>query len=193
MRKFTSVLSLVALVASALFVSCAKEKTPDLVPAFPANKPASYAPNKSGEYVWTFDSAYSYTNARGGGFRVNVNNKSILDYVIAPNADWTVEVVGEGSKYLEVRYGYGYNEDNYTYGSSVSGPRGANTIGFRTTSAARETEVVCVVEMIMCGERMPIATLTLASQASAEQPEEPEQPEDPEQPEEPEDPENPEA
>jgi hypothetical protein len=48
-----------------------------------------------------------------------------------------------------------------------------NTIGFRTTSAVRTEEVKCEVVMIMAGERMPIATLTLAPQADQE-PEDPE-------------------
>jgi hypothetical protein len=94
MKKITSVLSLLALVASALFVSCAQSKEPDLVPAFPSHKYASYALNKDGVYVWTFNTTDSYTAAKGGGFRVNTANAAILDYIIIPNAEWSVEIVG---------------------------------------------------------------------------------------------------
>lgn len=176
MKKLTALLSLVAIAASVLFVSCAQKKEPDLVPAFPSHKYASYSfSKKNNAYAWTFESTYSYTAAKGCGFRVNTTNSAILDYVIDPNTDWTARVVGDASEYVEVRYGYGYNDEHYTYGAEVSGERGLQTIGFRIVKQPEWNEEAkeCDIALTMGSETMIIATLTIdPAQKPTEEPEE---------------------
>ena len=179
MKKLTALLNLVAIAASVLFVSCAQKKEPDLVPAFPSHKYASYSfSSKNNAYTWTFESTYSYTAAKGCGFRVNTANSAILDYIIDPNTDWTASVVGDACDYIEVRYGFGYSDENYTYGSSVSGDRGMQTIGFRIKKQPEWNEEAkkCDIALTMGSETMIIATLTLdPGQKPAETPEESEE------------------
>ncbi len=165
MKKFISMLSLAAIVASALFVSCAQPKTPDVIPAFPTTKTATYAPNAKGVYEWTFASDYKYTNAKGGGFLVNTFDKSVLDYTITPNFEWSIEIVGEGKEYVQVRSGYGFDNDDPTFviGDTANGPRGKNVLGFFVikTPEVGEEAVECVVNMTMAGETMPIAIFVI--------------------------------
>ena len=118
MRKFTSVLSLTAIVLSALFMSCAKSKTPDVVVAFPSNKYASYErdenyeSNAEGAYKWVVEKKYTYdpyalnnplSSSGGiyGGFDLSsVLSPRTINYWFEPNLDWTVEVMGIGKKYI---------------------------------------------------------------------------------------------
>ena len=108
MQKFTAMLGLVAVVASALFVSCAQKKEPDLVAAFPKHHYATYAVNSKGVLDWSWDtSLYSFSQAKGVGFVKSVQDASILDFRVTPNADWTMSIV-EGEEYVDLRTGYGY-------------------------------------------------------------------------------------
>ena len=110
MKKFTTILSLVAIVASVLFVSCAQKKEPTLVPAFPYKKTATYVQNEdSGEWAWSWASADDWTAAKDGGFGkvssgttagTNHFGATVLEYRIDPNAAWTAEVVGQGKEYV---------------------------------------------------------------------------------------------
>ena len=166
MKKFISMLSLAAIVASALFVSCAQPKEPTLVPAFPYNKTATYAQNEdSGEWAWSYNSADKFTNALGVGFQVSKINPLYLEYRMTPNADWTLEIVGNGKEYVEVYRQDGYfNESECTFSSVLSGVKGLNTFGFRVikTPAVGEAAAVTVeVELSMAGEKMVILTLIL--------------------------------
>lgn len=169
MKKFISMLSLAAIVASALFVSCAKPKEPTLVPAFPYNKTATYAQNEdSGDWKWAYASADGYTNAKGVGFQASLlDNKTLatyLEYRIDPNADWTLEIKGNGKEYVETYLWDGhFKPEEYTYGSTLSGKRGMNVVGFRVlkTPESYEEAVEVEVALTMCGETMVIATLVL--------------------------------
>ena len=183
MKKFNSMLSLVALVVSALFVSCAEKKQPDLIPAFPSKKVATYTLNTTdGTYAWKYDDTYKYTNAKGGGFQISKFKSEYLEYVVVPNADWSVKVEGSGAHYVEVCLGYGYSNENYNFASSVSGLRGLNTLCFRVikTPEAYEEDLECVISMAMEDYTMPIATLVIQHKVEAVvEPENPEEtPED---------------
>lgn len=165
MRKFTALLSIVAIAASALFVSCAQKIVPTLVPAFPSIKYATYELNKSGEFEWLYDSAYGYTNAKGVGFQNNAGAR--LEYVIEPNADWTATIEGNGVEYVAFRVGNngyeGYDESQYTHGATVDGARGKRVLKFEVvkTPYKGETPVEVNVKMMMCGQNMTIATFTI--------------------------------
>lgn len=169
MKKFISMLSLVAIVASALFVSCAKPKEPTLVPAFPYNKTATYSQNEdSGDWKWAYASADGYTNAKGVGFQASLlDNKTLatyLEYRIDPNADWSLEIKGNGKEYVEMYLWDGhFKPEEYTYGSTLSGKRGMNVVGFRVIKTPESYEEAVEVEaaLTMCGETMVIATLVL--------------------------------
>ena len=168
MKKFISMLSLVAIVASALFVSCAQKKDPTLVPAFPYHKTATYALNKKGEWTWSYATDDAYTAAKGGGFQSSKIDKTYLEYRMTPNADWTLEVVGEGKEYVEA-----YNQDGYffveecTFGSTLSGEKGMNEVGFRVIKnpAFGEEPVEVEVALSMAGETMVILTLVIEAAA----------------------------
>lgn len=179
MKRITSILSLVAIVASALFVtSCAQKKTPDMIPAFPSNKFATYGLNDKGEILWSWESTYGYTNAKGGGFGVASGTSStiitnklgtrFLEYRITPNFAWTAEVVGDGQQYIELGQWLGegspYNEEDYTWGATASGDKGLNSIYVRvikTPVLDVEEAVDCKISLTMNGETMTIATLTI--------------------------------
>ena len=168
MKKFISMLSLAAIVASALFVSCAKPKEPTLVPAFPYNKTATYAQNEdSGDWKWAYASADGYTNAKGVGFQASLlDNKTLatyLEYRIDPNAAWTAEVVGQGKEYVEMGQGFDFDVEKLTWGTTASGDRGKNSLYFRVlkTPESYEEAVEVEVALTMVGETMVIATLVL--------------------------------
>lgn len=165
MKKFISMLSLAAIVASALFVSCAKPKEPTVVPAFPYDKTATYAQNEdSGEWAWAYASGDKYTNALGVGFQASKIDPTFLEYRMTPNMDWTLEILGNGKEYLEA-----YRQDGYfkveelTFAHSLSGLKGLNTIGFRVikTPESYEEPVNVEVALSMAGETMTILTLVL--------------------------------
>ena len=120
MKKFISILSLAAIVASALFVSCAQKKEPTLVPAFPYNKTATYVQNEdSGEWAWSWASADGWTAAKDGGFGTTTTNHfgaTVLEYRIDPNAAWTAEVVGQGKEYVEMAQGFDFDVEKLAWG-----------------------------------------------------------------------------
>ena len=169
MRKFISMLSLVAIVASALFVSCAQKKEPTVVPAFPYNKTATYSQNEeTGEWIWSYATADGYSNAKGVGFYTSLfDNKTLatyLEYRFTPNVDWSLEILGNGKEYVEVCLWDGdFTPEEYTFGSTLSGKRGQNQLEFRTikTPESYEEPVEVEVALTMEGETMVIATLVL--------------------------------
>ena len=169
MKKFISMLSFAAIVASALFVSCAKAKEPTLVPAFPYNKTATYTQNEeTGEWVWSYASADKYTNAKGTGFYPSLldNNTQtqFLEYRITPNADWSFEILGQGKEYVDACLWNGnFFEEDYTFSSTFSGKRGQNQLEFRVIKTPESYEEPVTVEaaLTMEGETMVIATLIL--------------------------------
>ena len=163
MKKFTVMLSLVA-IAAALFVSCAQKKTPDEIPAFPANKVATYAPNAEGTYAWSYTSTYGYTKSNGCGFLINHEDKVSLEYLITPNADWTLSVAGKAKDYVNIRHGYGYQEENHVCAASISGKRGhLETFRFIVlkTPESYEEALNCEIQLTILGETMTVATLVL--------------------------------
>ena len=165
MKKLFSMLSLAAIVASALFVSCAKPKEPTLVPAFPYLKTATYAQNEEDEtWKWSYASADKYTNALAVGFQASKVNTDFLEYRFTPNATWTLEVVGNGKQYVDAYRQDGYfTEDQLSFGSTLSGDRGLNTVGFRVlkTPESYEEPVEVEINLSMEGETMQILKLVL--------------------------------
>lgn len=165
MKKLISMLSLAAIAVSALFVSCAQPKEPTLVPAFPYNKTATYTQNEdTGDWAWSYASADAWSTSKDVGFQASKLGTDYLEYRVNLNADWTLEVVGQGKEYIEV-----YRQDGYfkpeecTFGSTLSGLRGKNTIGAHVikTPESYEEPVEVELALTMCGETMVIATLVL--------------------------------
>ena len=158
-------LSLAAIVASALFVSCAKPKDPTLVPAFPYLKTATYAQNEEDEtWKWSYASADKYTNALAVGFQASKVNTDFLEYRFTPNATWTLEVVGNGKQYVDAYRQDGYfTEDQLSFSSTLHGDRGLNTVGFRVlkTPESYEEPVEVEINLSMEGETMQILKLVL--------------------------------
>lgn len=168
MKKITAILSLVAIVASALFVtSCAQKKEPTLVPAFPYNKTATYSQNEdTGEYKWTWASADGFTNAKGVGFQFAKFDGTTLEYRMTPNAEWTAKVVGQGRAYIQIGQGYGFADENYTWGETASGDRGTNALYFKVikTPESYEEAIEVEVALSMCEQEMVVATLVIEPQ-----------------------------
>ena len=165
MRKFTALLSVVAIAASALFMSCAQKVVPTLVPAFPSIKYATYELNKRGVFEWTYESAYGFTAAKGVGFQ---NAKDArLEYVIEPNADWVANISAEDAEYVALRVGkdgyVGYDESQYVHATTTDGARGKRVLCFEVvkTPYKGETPVEVDVKLTMCGQTMVIATFTI--------------------------------
>ena len=175
MKKFTSILSLVAVVASVLFVSCAKPKDIDPVKAFPRAKHATYELNSKGVYAWTFSADDTWKKGAPSywtGFRVEPapGDTSRLYYYIDFNKSWTVNIVS-GQDYIQFRVGkdgyVGYDESQYVYTSTVSGERGMQRLVIcpMQKPEAGEEPVVCELECYMEGETMPIGTITIGPEA----------------------------
>ena len=180
MKKITSILSLAAIVVSALCMSCAKSKTPDIVIAFPDNKYASYERNENGAYEWVVESQYVYqpygtssgaaghsSPKRGGFENQSVPNKATINYWFEPNAEWTAEVMGIGKKYIQLGYGYGYQSENQVKGDIVSGGYGKGMEDLQIEIIALpellDGDKECVIELEMNGQRMPLATIKIQS------------------------------
>lgn len=165
MKKLFSMLSLAAIVVSALFVSCAQKKSPDLVPAFPYLKTATYSQNEDTEaWAWSYASGDKFTNALGVGFQESKVDATYLEYRMTPNAAWTLEVVGNGKNYVEAYRQDGYFKvEDLTFAHNLSGDRGLNTVGFRVikTPESYEEPVEVEVALTMEGETMVILTLVL--------------------------------
>ena len=165
MKKLFSMLSLAAIVVSALFVSCAQPKDPDLLPAFPYRKTATYSQNEDTEaWAWSYASGDKFTNALGVGFQESKVSTDFLEYRFTPNAAWTLEVVGQGKEYIDAYRQDGYfTEDQLTFAHNLSGDRGINTIGFRVlkTPESYEEPVEVEIALSMEGETMQILTLVL--------------------------------
>ena len=171
MKKFISMLSLVAVMASAL-VSCEYGREYETVPAFPTKRDASYVQNNKGVWSWSFASADAYTTGNEWlGFEVypdDQNMKFLLNYHFATNLDWTATIVGEKAKeYLAFRVGKdgydGYQEDKFSYVSTASGKRGDNKLVLKPlkTPAYGEEPVVCELTITMEGQTMPFSTITI--------------------------------
>ena len=187
MKKFNAMLGLAAIVASALFVSCAQKKTPDEIPAFPSTFITATATlNEYGEIVWDWNKGddnkdgktdslddgidHTYTNAKGLGFVVyDMYNAEILPYAFIPNMDWTAEVVGAGKQYVQVGYGIGDDPAAYNFGTTVSGKRGRSTIFFYVVKEnipeSYEEPVECNVALTMRGETINILSLVINPKA----------------------------
>ncbi len=170
MKKFISMLSLVAIMASTLCVSCIEPKEHDLIPAFPAKKEATYAPGTNG-YAWTIASEHKFTSGNNWiGFEVMPEDKSktLLNYYVEPNMSWSAKIVGDAAEYLQFRVlkSYDlpeYDEESYKYTSTVSGKRGPQKVVLKPikTPAFGEEAKVCELEITMNNETMPLATITI--------------------------------
>ena len=187
MKKFNAMLSLAAIVVSALFVSCAQKKTPDVIPAFPntfITATASLKVFSNGtdeewsEIQWDWNKGddnkdnkvdalddgidHTYTPAKGLGFvDYSAYNSEILGYAFTPNFDWTAEIVGVGKEYVQVGWGTGNDAENFNFGTSISGKRGRSTIFFNVikTPESFEEPIECFVALTMNGETINILSL----------------------------------
>ncbi len=169
MKKLTTILSLVAIVASVLFVSCAQKKEPTVVPAFPTKKTATYALNSKGVHAWSYTSAHTWSKANyWTGFRVDPLDATRVMYYIAPNVAWTANIVGEAQEYLQFRVLRDsslpvYDEASYDYTSTVSGERGNQPITLVVTKIPEydEEQFSGELELVMEGQTMPLATINI--------------------------------
>ena len=171
MKKFISMLSFAAIVASTLFVSCENNRDLETVPAFPTKRDASYVQNDKGVWSWSFASADKYAaGTEWLGFEVYPDDPTksyLLDYHFATNLSWTATVEGEAKEYLTFRVGKdgydGYNEENYSYLSTASGKRGDNKVVLKVikTPAYGEADVDCELTITMEGQTMPFSTITV--------------------------------
>ena len=184
MKKITSILSLAAIVVSALCMSCAKSKTPDVIVAFPTNKYASYVCDENGAYSWDVESQYRYqpygtgsgsmasSSPKAGGFDVTNHEMKYPDAIVywfEPNASWTAEVVGAGKEYIQLSVGPGYKPENQQKGDIVSGVGGWIDMYIEVISVPHLSvgAVECVIELEMGGQRMPIATINIDATETA--------------------------
>ena len=184
MKKITSILSLAAIVVSALCMSCAKSKTPDVIVAFPTNKYASYVCDENGAYTWDVESQYRYqpygtgsgsmasSSPKAGGFDVTnheMNYPDAIVYWFEPNTSWTAEVVGAGKEYIQLSVGPGYKPENQQKGDIVSGVGGWIDMYIEVISVPHLSvgAVECVIELEMGGQRMPIATINIDATETA--------------------------
>ena len=137
MKKFTIVLSTVAIMASALFVSCIKPNNIVPPPAFPAENIATILEKQS--YTATYD--YSWQ--------------------IEPNYDWTATIEESSREHIQFLTSTGYS--NPTYGHTISGGRGINVlyINILKTPAEDEEAVTVKINITMQGETRPLATFTI--------------------------------
>ena len=135
------------------------------MPAFPYHKTATYSQNEdTSVWAWSYASADKWTAALGVGFQASLVDATYLEYRMTPNADWTLAIVGNGKEYVEAYRQDGYFKvDDCTFGSTLSGKRGMNTVGFRVikTPEFGEEPVNVEVTLSLCGETMPILTLVL--------------------------------
>lgn len=187
MKKFNAMLGLVAIVASALFVSCAQKKTPDVIPAFPSTFITAEATlNEFEEIDWTWNKGddnkdnkvdalddgidHTYTPAKGLGFvDYGMYNSEILGYAFTPNFDWTAEVVGAGKNYVQIGYGIGNDPEAFNFGTTLSGKRGRSTVFFYVVKdnipESFEEPVECNIALTMNGETINILSLIVNPKA----------------------------
>jgi hypothetical protein len=166
MKKFTKILSLVAIVASTLLMSCAKKHQPDPVPAFPELMKATYALNSKGVHAWgSFSRSWSKTYY-WTGFRVDPSDATRVMCYINPNKDWSATIVGEARDYLKFRVHKGgavYNDNNYTLTNTVSGTYGNQPITLVVTKIPEFGEEAFVgnIDITMAEQTMPLAVITI--------------------------------
>ena len=168
MKKIFSKLGVVAVMASALFVSCIKGNEPSIIPAFPTEMSATYSQNATTQkYAWSFSNDYKWSgNLQWTGFEIDPVNNALLNYYIEPNVKWNAKIVS-GAEYLAFRAakngGDGFADELFNDVSSISGNRGVVKLTLKTlkTPAYGAEPVVCKLEMTMAGDTMPLATITL--------------------------------
>ena len=171
MKKIYVVLSMVVVVASALFVSCAQKKDPDLVIAPPKHCIATYEMNSEGEYVFTYASEYKWNSSNFyRGFHQHPQYASnVLLYTITPNAAWSAYIEPEATEYLQfmvLKPGCddGFIEENFELSDRTSGNRGSNTLKVVVVKVPESGEemVKCVANIIMQSEETPFLTVNIA-------------------------------
>ena len=171
MKKFNLILGVFALVASTLFVSCAKPKDPTPVAAPPMYVEATYTAQKKGGHLWKWNSAYSWTKANyWRGLYQHDEDKAKspahLRYEMTPNTDWVANIT-EGAEYVQFRVGQdnyqGFDDSKYDLTSVDSGHRGNYTMRFFVvkTPAFGEEAVTCKVEITMAGQTVDICKFTI--------------------------------
>ena len=176
MKRISMILGLVAIVASTLFVSCAKKHEPNLVPAFPRKMSATYQLNSKGVHAWTgfvyaddgkTSCAWNSTN-RWTGCRVDPEDATRLMMYFAANKAYTVRVAESARDFLQFRvHKVGepvYNPESYYTTYEVSGDRDNQayvTIVPTQIPAFDEEPLVGELEITMANQTMPLATITI--------------------------------
>lgn len=170
------ILGLVAIVASTLFVSCAKKHVPNDVPAFPRKMSATYALNSKGVHAWAgfvfaddgkTSCAWNSTN-RWTGCRVDPTDATRLMMYFAPNKAYSVRIAESAREFLQFRvHKVGeplYNEESYYTAYEVSGDcdnQACVTIVPTQIPQYDEEPLVGELEITMAGQTMPLATITI--------------------------------
>lgn len=171
MKKIYVVLSMVVVAASALFVSCAQKKVPDVVVAPPKHSIATYEVNAEGEYVFTYDDAYKWnsSNYYRGFWQHALDASNVLRYTITPNTAWSAYIEPEATEYLQFRVlkpgcDDGFIEENFELSDRTSGNRGSNTLQIVVVRVPESGEemVKCVANIIMESEETPFLTVNIA-------------------------------
>ncbi len=180
MKKITMILGMVAIAASALFVSCAKPNEIDPAMAFPRERAATYALDKKGTYKWTVASADQWTSGnKWTGFRVVSGNTlpelpgNAIAFYFAANKDWKASITEESKEYIKFRVRKNtsdefYDEANWEYVDEVSGSRDnqiETQIFVTKTPEFGEESVVARIELTMLGQTMPLANITIGPAA----------------------------
>lgn len=175
MKKFTLILSVVAIAASALMMSCAKKHVPVPVPAFPRERTATYEFNTTlKDHWWSYASADGWTSGNKwlgfrycpvGGATTNDQRKDnrIILY-IAPNQDWTARIVGDAKDFMHFLVGGEFWTGSSVY--SVSGTRENRTelvieVEKDKIPGPGEQDLVGKIELDMSEQTMPLATINV--------------------------------
>lgn len=167
MKKIYVVLSMFAIVASTLLVSCAQKKEPDVVIAPPSNQTATFAQNDEGDYVWSYDYKWTQANYWRGFWQHALDANNVLRYTITPNVAWSAEIPEEYSEYVQFRVvkpgcDDGFIEENFMYSNTTSGNRGSNTLQIAVRKIPNgEDTVTCVGYITMGGETTPFVTINI--------------------------------
>uniref|UniRef100_UPI00405618D2 hypothetical protein n=1 Tax=Alistipes sp. TaxID=1872444 RepID=UPI00405618D2 len=168
MKKIYVVLSMMAVVASTLFVSCAQKKEPDVVAAPPANQTATYEVNAEGDYAWSYTYEWTQGNTWRGFWQHALDASNILRYTITPNMKWSAYITPESAEYIQFRVvkpgcDDGFKDENFMLSSTTSGNRGSNTLqiaAIKIPEPGTET-VTCTAYITMDGQDTPFLTINI--------------------------------
>lgn len=175
MKKFTVILSVVAIAASALMMSCAKKHEPVPVPAFPRERTVTYEFNTTQkDHLWTYASTDGWTSGNkwsgfrycptGGTTTTDQRKDSRILLYMAPNQDWTARIVGSAKNFMHFLVGGEFWTGSKAY--EISGLRDNQVelvieVDKDKIPGPGEEELVGKIELDMAGQVMPLATIII--------------------------------